>query len=409
MPAAIQHWGPALLALAMGMSMAGCRDEQAGPRPRASASASSASSASGRVLDAPPDDLTYRSGGTWAGGAILYLGSRVSPAKPGPGERVILAHYFQAVKPPPRGFRFFVHFVDAATGQMVFNADHEIQGGALPLESWQVGKVIEDVHSVRMPTAGSYSFRVLLGFWVDDRRLEVDAISAQAGENRMLGPVLESPTLAVPEYRAKRSARPPVIDGLLDDEVWKQATPVELVRSLDGGKASLKTVVRLAYDDQNLYVSFDCEDPDVWGTLLRRDDPIYNEEAVEVFIDADADGKTYNEIEVSPNNTVFDAYFPARRQGMDTSWDSGMTSAVKVRGTLNDPSDRDDGWSVEMQIPIARLAKVPHVPPRKGDRWRFNLYRLEHIGRSAVEGYAFSPPLVGDFHHLPRFGWLVFD
>jgi hypothetical protein len=260
-----------------------------------------------------------------------------------------------------------------------------------------------------MPPAGGYSFRVLLGFWLGDRRLEVDANSAQAGENRMLGPILESPSLAVPEYRAKRSARPPVIDGLLDDEVWKQATPVELVRSLDGGKPSLRTVARLAYDDQNLYVSFDCEDSDVWGTLLRRDDPIYNEEAVEVFIDADADGKTYNEIEVSPNNTVFDAYFPARRQGMDTSWDSGMTSAVKVRGTLNNPSDRDDGWSVEMQIPIARLANVPHVPPRKGDRWRFNLYRLEHIDRRAVEGSAFSPPLVGDFHHLPRFGWLVFD
>ena len=406
MPAAIQHWGSALLALAMGMTLAGCRDEQAGPRPRAS---TRPSSASGRVLQGAPEELTYRSGGSWASGAILYLGSRVSPAKPRPGEVVTLAHYFQAVKPPPRGFRFFVHFVDAATGEMVFNADHEIQGGALPLESWPVGKVIEDVHSVRMPPAGSYSFRVLLGFWLGDRRLEVDANSAQAGENRMLGPILESPSLAVPEYRAKRSARPPVIDGLLDDEVWKQATPVELVRSLDGGKPSLRTVARLAYDDQNLYVSFDCEDPDVWGTLLRRDDPIYNEEAVEVFIDADADGKTYNEIEVSPNNTVFDAYFPARRQGMDTSWDSGMTSAVKVRGTLNNPSDRDEGWSVEMQIPIARLANVPHVPPRKGDRWRFNLYRLEHIDRRAVEGYAFSPPLVGDFHHLPRFGWLVFD
>jgi hypothetical protein len=405
MLAANQHWGPALLALAVTMSLAGCRDEQAGPRPRASARSSSAS---GRVLDVIPDDLTYRSGGSWAGGAILYLGSRVSPAKPGPGEQVTLAHYFQAVKPTPHGFRFFVHVVDATTGAMVFNADHEIQGGALPLESWPIGRVIEDVHSVRMPPRGG-SVRVLLGFWLGDRRLEVDGPSAQAGGNRMAGPLLDSPTETIPEYHAKRASKPPVIDGLLDDEVWKLATPVELVRSLDGGKPSLRTLARLAYDDQNLYLSFDCEDPDVWGTLLQRDDPIYNEEVVEVFIDADADGKTYNEIEVSPNNTVFDAYFPTRRQGMDTGWDSGMTSAVKVRGTLNDPSDRDDGWSVEMQIPIARLAKVPHLPPRRGDRWRFNLYRLEHIGRRAVEGYAFSPPLVGDFHHLPRFGWLVFD
>jgi len=49
------------------------------------------------------------------------------------------------------------------------------------------------------------------------------------------------------------------------------------------------------------------------------------------------------------------------------------------------------------------------VPPRKGDRWRFNLYRLEHVDRKRVEGYAFSPPLVGDFHQLLRFAWLAFE
>ncbi len=277
------------------------------------------------------------------------------------------------------------------------------------MDNWPIGKVIEDVHVLRLPAVDPVSLRVLVGFWQGDRRLEVDGASAQDGQNRMLGPSLESPRDSLPEYHVHRAAKPPVIDGRLDDQVWTSAVAVELVRSLDGGKPSLRTVARLAYDDKNLYVAFDCEDPDVWGTMLRRDDPIYTEEVVEIFIDADGDGKTYNEIEVSPNNTVFDAYFPARRQGMDTSWDSGIKSAVEVRGTINDPSDRDDGWSVEMQIPIARLAQVPHVPPRRGDRWRFNLYRLEHVGRSAVEGYAFSPPLVGDFHHLSRFAWLLFD
>jgi hypothetical protein len=86
-----------------------------------------------------------------------------------------------------------------------------------------------------------------------------------------------------------------------------------------------------------------------------------------------------------------------------------MKTAVKVRGTLDDASDRDQGWTVEMQIPFARLAEVPHVPPQKGDRWRFNLYRLEHHGRRTVEGQAFSPLFVGDFHALPRFGWLSFQ
>ncbi|HYX90877.1 MAG TPA: hypothetical protein VE782_04910, partial [Myxococcaceae bacterium] len=65
--------------------------------------------------------------------------------------------------------------------------------------------------------------------------------------------------------------------------------------------------------------------------------------------------------------------------------------------------------TVEMRIPYAPLAQVPHVPPQPGDRWRFNLYRLEHVGRSRVEGQAFSPLYVGDFHNLARFAWLVFE
>jgi hypothetical protein len=86
-----------------------------------------------------------------------------------------------------------------------------------------------------------------------------------------------------------------------------------------------------------------------------------------------------------------------------------MRSAVKVRGTLDDASDRDQGWSVELQIPFARLAEVPHLPPRPGDRWRFNLYRLELPDRRTQQGQALSPLFVGDFHALPRFAWLVFE
>ncbi|HSP79172.1 MAG TPA: carbohydrate-binding family 9-like protein, partial [Myxococcaceae bacterium] len=185
--------------------------------------------------------------------------------------------------------------------------------------------------------------------------------------------------------------------------------PVVLRGSFDGRPVALRTEARLAYDDAHLYIAFDVEDPDMWGTLRERDAPIYEQEVVEVFLDANADGRTYNELQVSPHNVTFDAYFPARRQGMDLGWDSGMVTAVKVRGTLDDPTDRDEGWRAELRIPLARLAEVPHLPPRKGDRWRFNLYRLEHLERRQVEGQAFSPLFVGDFHALPRFGWLVFE
>lgn len=393
----------ALATLAVALASSACRDEQAGPKPR------SASLPSPKLLDSAPEDLTFTSGATWAGGAVRYLGTRV--AQPRPGQPPVVAHYFRAEAPPPAGYQFFVHVIDPATGQMLANADHEIQGGAAPLARWPVGKVIEDVHPVPVPK-GVGQVQLLLGFWAADARLPVDDPKAQDGLQRMLGPVLSlgvAPPL--PEYHARRAPKPPQIDGSLADAVWNEATPVQLAGSFDGRKPTLTTTARLLYDDQSLYVAFDVEDPDVWGTLRERDDPIYTQEAVEVFLDANGDGKTYDEIEVSPNNTLFDAYFPARRMDMDLSWDSGVRSAAKVNGTLNDPSDRDQGWTVEMQIPIQRLAEVPNVPPRSGDRWRFNLYRLEMHGREPTkgEGMAFSPLYVGDFHNLLRFGWLVFD
>lgn len=380
-----------------------CRDEQAGPPQRAPRLPPPAQV---RALEAAPADLTFRSGATFAGGAVVYLGSKVTPPSAAPGEQVRLAHYFQAQRPPPRGYGFFVHVVEATSGSMLVNADHEIQDGAAPLATWPVGKVIEDVHTVPMPGVPA---RVVLGFWNDEGRLPVDDPRAHDGSQRMLGPQLGGGAPELPEYVITRASRAPTLDGVLDDAAWKDARPVVLRGSFDGRPAQLRTEARLVYDDAALYVAFDIEDPDLWGTLKKRDDPIYEQEVVEVFLDANADGRTYNELQVSPHDVIFDAYFPARRQGMDTSWDSEMKTALKVRGTLDDASDRDEGWTVEMRIPFARLAEVPHVPPRKGDRWRFNLYRLEHHGRRAVEGQAFSPLFVGDFHALPRFAWLTFQ
>jgi len=394
-----------LLLLTLPLLLVACRDEQAGPRPRAQ-KLPTAEQLQPRTLDAVPGDLTFRSGATFGGGAVVYLGSRMTPAQAAPGQQVMLSHYFQALRQVPPGYGFFVHIVDPSTGQMIMNADHEFQNGLAPLGTWPVGKIVEDTHALQLPQVAA---RVVLGFWRGDERLPVDDPRAQDGQNRMMGPELGGKTPDLPEYKVARAKKPPVIDGALDDEAWKQAAPVLLRGSFDGRPVALRTEARLIYDDANLYVSFDAEDPDIWGTLLKRDDPIYEQEVVEIFLDANADGKTYNELQVSPHNVLFDAYFPARRQGMDTSWDSGMKTAVKVKGTIDNPSDRDERWTVELQIPFARLAEVPSVPPKKGDRWRFNLYRLEHLGRTSVEGQSFSPVFVGDFHALPRFGWLTFD
>jgi hypothetical protein len=299
-----------------------------------------------------------------------------------------------------------VHLVDESTGRQVLNLDHEPQQGLAPLDAWPLGAIIEDGHVFTMPGGGG-PYRILLGFWQASTRLPVDRPEAHDGQNRMEGPRFG----ALPEYRVGRAQVPPKIDGELDDAVWQSASKVFLVRSFDGRKPLSATAAQLAYDDENLYVAFDIEDSDIWGTLKNQDDAIYNEEVVEVFIDANGDGRTYNELQVSPHNVQFDASFEERRKDLELAktWKSGMKSAVTLVGTIDNPDDKDERWRVEMAIPHRSLNQVPSLPPAAKDVWHFNLYRLDHPSRKTVEGQALSPLYVGDFHHLPRFARLVFQ
>ncbi len=404
---------PILLSMVVALALAGCRDEQAGPKPKPGRGPAPAAAGGGQVrtLDAVPGPLTHPSGATWANGAVTYLGTIVQPANPQPGQQVTLRHYFRADGAVQGPWRFFLHVMDESTRQQVGNLDHELQNGAAPLGTWPQGKIIEDVHGFQMPQLQA-PIRLYLGFWNDQGRLAVDTAALSDGDGRVMGPRLEGPPPApLPEYVAVRATRPPTIDGKLDDAEWADAKEQVLGRSMDGGPTQRRTTFRIKWDEQFLYVAFRAEDPDIWGSLLKKDDPIYNEDCVEVFLDADGDGRTYNELQVSPHNVNFDASFVARRSDLATAmaWESGMKTNVFIKGTLDDDSDTDEFWTAEMAIPIANLNAVPHAP-QKGDRWRFNAYRLEHLKRRTnVEGQSFSPLFVGDFHALPRFGWLIFQ
>ena len=196
-----------------------------------------------------------------------------------------------------------------------------------------------------------------------------------------------------------------VIDGLLLESSWDRAERTgRFVRSIDGKTAAAATDARLLWDDEALYVAFQCEDKDVATPFTEDDQQLYTSNVVEIFLNPSRDLARYVEIEVAPSNALFDASFTGRRAGMDLGWSSRARHAVHIDGTLNDPRDVDRGWTVELAIPFAALPGAPH--PRRGDEWRFNLYRLR---QPPGEGQAYSPPMIGDFHALDRFGTLRFE
>ncbi|MHB8417867.1 MAG: carbohydrate-binding family 9-like protein [Myxococcales bacterium] len=421
-----------LTCVLLATSLAACRDPNA-PNPEAPAAARgmppgpqqlSPQDAAARItaaqLAAPPATMhpvaPGPTGATFGGGAVRYLGYEFLPEKPYPGGVMRLTHYWQVLKPIPDDWTIFVHFSAPGSPNVLVNGDHVALSGLYPTSQWRPGTLFRDDELLRLPPQlPGQALDLHVGLYRGDQRMALDQ-PALGQENRLsVGqiPLGEGPSSTLPVYKVPRAKGRITIDGKLDEPDWARAPSTgAFVRSMDGGPTKYRTEAKLLWDDQFLYVAFTCQDEDVWTSYTRHDDPLYNQEVVEIFIDADGDGRTYNELEISPANVTFDADFAERRKDLDraVTWESGMKSAVTVDGTLNDPSDVDRGWVAEAAIPIAKLDSVPHVPPHPGDRWRANLYRLDwHTHRKINEGSAWSPLYMGDFHNLPRFGWLEFQ
>lgn len=214
-------------------------------------------------------------------------------------------------------------------------------------------------------------------------------------------------------YTCPKVSPAPAIDGVLDDEAWARCPVVTLVDAQTGGPVTRKTTARMCWDDEYLYVGFECEDTDIWGTLTNRDDLIFQEEVVEVFIAPGGDLVRYLEFNVSPRNVVFDAFI-VNPDGMNPNeetsfgWNcEGIRTAVAVDGTLDDRTDTDRGWTAEIAIPFAGLDRPS---PRPGERWRLNLYRID-LTPPPAEFQAWSPTLCtpARFHVPDRFGTVFFS
>jgi len=186
---------------------------------------------------------------------------------------------------------------------------------------------------------------------------------------------------------------------------WNEIPVLPPFQLADGsGLAVQQTRARLCWNGEGLHVRFDCEDRDAWGTFQRRDDPIWQEEAVEIFLaPGAADPVRYFEFEVSPLGILFDAAIhnpTSRRADMtgDPSWD-----CPGVRWTVGKGAERQDWWA-EISIPWAGIHPSGD-PPRI---WRANLYRIERPRDGEPEFSGWSPTLTrpADFHKPARFGRL---
>jgi hypothetical protein len=214
------------------------------------------------------------------------------------------------------------------------------------------------------------------------------------------------------EYSVKKTDSPLTIDGHLDEEEWTIASQTEnfVILGDDATPPGTTSWGKILWDDTNMYVGFFCQDTNIWATYQDRDDQLYQEDAIEVYIDPDGDGETYLEIEVNPINTIFDLWLtkPWDEGGFGHSeWDmAGLSTAVWNQGSVANNADRDNSWICEMLMPFSEMEFASgdmNIPPETGDIWRFNLYRFDRNYTNDPGGEATGWNQTSGGQHEPEF------
>jgi Domain of unknown function (DUF5916)/Carbohydrate family 9 binding domain-like len=160
---------------------------------------------------------------------------------------------------------------------------------------------------------------------------------------------------------------PPVIDGKLDDAVWKKAALFNNFYQIDPGDntaPTLPTETFIGYDSKFLYIAFHCyDDPSkVRATVAKRDDILGSEDTIRVLIDTFNDQRKAYVLAFNPLGIQQDGV-RTEGQGADFTPDIVMTS----KGSLV-----SDGWVVEVAVPFKSL----RYEAGKGKLWGLQILRI---------------------------------
>lgn len=256
-------------------------------------------------------------------------------------------------------------------------------------------------------------------------------------------------------YECLRTPLPILVDGDLNKPVWQKAPrSSRFVDLVTGRPAFFDTRIAALWNDDFFYLAFWVEEPDVRASMNERDSFLWLENDVEVFI---AGPDCYYELQVNALGTIYEVFYvwqDALRRGsffdrpefdlhsrqvdviggyQDVSrygrhprgkrwafmdWDfSGLKWAVRVDGTLNDSSDVDRGWTVELAFPwsgMEVLAQGRPLPPHPGDIWLMSFSRFEALETGGCRldpspGWALNAHGVYDSHIPECFSRVVFS
>ena len=261
------------------------------------------------------------------------------------------------------------------------------------------------------------------------------------------------------EYVATRASGIVGGDGTATSSAWKAAPRTgRFVDLVTGAPAVLDTSASILWDDDNLYIAFWATEPAVVATMTSRDELLFFENDLEIFIDG---GDAYYELEFNALGVRYEAFYIWRdsftrggrwdtprfdvhnplvhsfggdyEPSRDSFWTGnhprgtrwaylnydlpGVALAVSVSGAINDPTVLDEGWTAEVTIPWASLTDLAagrSLPPRDGDVWGIFLGRFEQLATrsrssTATAGWGATRIGVADTHVPESFTQVRFE
>jgi hypothetical protein len=212
----------------------------------------------------------------------------------------------------------------------------------------------------------------------------------------------------------KWAAKPPVLDGKLDDPCWQQAVPIDRFASFWTKTQTPRpgTIAYLVWDDTALYYAASMHDTELRAHGDRRNDSLWDGDVFELFFKPSDKKPEYYEFQGNPRELVFEAAWPERGRDYGDLTKLpvlGSKAVVALKGTLDQPGDKDESWTVEGRIPWSAFA-MTGGKPKPGDEWLFALCRYDYGPKGTEPKLMSSAPLTkSSFHRYEDYGKLRFE
>ena len=223
-----------------------------------------------------------------------------------------------------------------------------------------------------------------------------------------------------PVYKVSRAREPIIVDGKMDEASWKNAEVQTLNYFYRGDKPVEKqnTKFRMLWDDENLYLFYECEDTSLTARETNFDARPYLDDCAEFFCVPVPDSLYMHfGFEINITKAAYDYIVLWRYYNNRTIFLRGYNPIYKVEvtyeGTINNDKDRDKMWQMEFAIPFTVFSDFQFISrPKQGVRWAFQAVRQD---RNYVEDRFRSTSTLfpiydirKDVHQPSRFGLLEF-